>query len=105
MTRIADRGVEFKRVSSSPSLIVNSPSKQARTERDEGAIDSALARPAHPATYCSPDIADLAAVYIHGPADTHAFIDGNKRTPWVAGHLLLADNGAQLKSTRSTPSA
>ena len=65
--------------------------------RDTGAIDSALARARNLAAYGDPDAADLAAAYIHGLARSHAFIDGNKRTAWVAGRLFLADNGFGLE--------
>ena len=62
--------------------------------RDKGAIDSA--RPRNLAAYGNPDAADLAAAYICGPTAGHPFIDGNKRTAWVAGRLFLADNGFLL---------
>ncbi|WP_042688175.1 type II toxin-antitoxin system death-on-curing family toxin [Candidatus Glomeribacter gigasporarum] len=60
--------------------------------RDAGAIASALARPQNRAAYGQPDIADLAAAYAYGLAKNHGFIDGNKRTAWVAARLFLADN-------------
>ncbi len=60
--------------------------------RDTGAIASALARPQNRAAYGQPDIADLAAAYAYGLAKNHGFIDGNKRTAWVAARLFLADN-------------
>ena len=65
--------------------------------RDAGAVDSALARPRNLAAYGDPDAADLAAAYMYGLARSHAFIDGNKRTAWVAGRLFLADNGFGLE--------
>ena len=65
--------------------------------RDKGAIESALARPLNLEAYGNPDIADMAAAYIHGLAGSHPFIDGNKRTAWVTGRLFLADNGARLE--------
>lgn len=65
--------------------------------RDKGAIESALARPMNLEAYGNPDIADLAAAYVHGIARGHAFTDGNKRTAWVTGRLFLADNGARLE--------
>ena len=64
--------------------------------RDRGAIDSALARPRNIAAYGEPDAADLAAATIRGLAAAHPFVDGNKRTAWVAGRLFLADNGYRL---------
>lgn len=61
--------------------------------RDLGVIESALARPINLASYAVPDAADLAAAYAFGIAKNHGFVDGNKRTGWVAARLFLADNG------------
>ena len=57
----------------------------------------ALARPQNLAAHGDPDAADLAAACIHGLARNHPFVDGNKRTAWVAGRLFLADNGFGLE--------
>jgi death-on-curing protein len=43
-----------------------------------------------------PDAADLAAAYGYGIAHNHPFIDGNKRTAFVATELFLALNGIEL---------
>ena len=64
--------------------------------RDEGFLESALARPMQLAAYDTPDVADLAAAYGHGLAKNHPFIDGNKRTAFVAVELFLALNGSVL---------
>lgn len=64
--------------------------------RDEGLFDSALARPQNLSAYGSPDHAGLAAAYGVGLAKNHAFIDGNKRTAFVAVELFLALNGYEL---------
>jgi len=64
--------------------------------RDEGALESALARPLNAVAYGDPDIADLAAAYAYGVARNHPFADGNKRTAWVVARLFLADNGQRL---------
>ncbi|MDE0694109.1 MAG: type II toxin-antitoxin system death-on-curing family toxin [Gammaproteobacteria bacterium] len=64
--------------------------------RDEGAIESALARPLNLAAYGDPDAASLAAAYAYGIAMNHGFADGNKRTAWVTARLFLADNGYGL---------
>jgi death on curing protein len=61
--------------------------------RDPGLLDSALARPLNRAGYQDPDIAELAAVYALGIAQNHPFIDGNKRTAFVALELFLRLNG------------
>jgi len=64
--------------------------------RDLGSIDSALERPVNLWAYGEPDAADLAASYAHGLVSSHGFVDGNKRTAWVAARLFLLDNGYRL---------
>ena len=64
--------------------------------RDAGLLESALARPSHLASDGKPDVADLAAAYGHGVARNHPFIDGNKRTAFVAVELFLVLNGYTL---------
>jgi len=61
--------------------------------RDPGLLESALARPLNRAGYGEPDIAELAAVYALAIARNHPFIDGNKRTAFVALELFLRLNG------------
>ena len=64
--------------------------------RDEGLFESALARPRQLAHYGQPDFADLAAAYAFGLARNHPFVDGNKRTAFVAMELFLDRNGHAL---------
>ncbi|MCI1192390.1 type II toxin-antitoxin system death-on-curing family toxin [Calidifontimicrobium sp. SYSU G02091] len=64
--------------------------------RDAGLLESALARPHHLAAYGEPDAAALAAAYGYGIARNHPFVDGNKRTAFVAVELFLALNGIEL---------
>ncbi len=66
--------------------------------RDEGMFLSALARAENLAHYGQPDFADLAAAYGVGIAKNHPFLDGNKRTAFVAVELFLALNGHSLKA-------
>ena len=66
--------------------------------RDAGLLDSALGRPQHLAAYGEPDIAALAAAYGWGIARNHPFIDGNKRTAFVAAELFLRLNGQALRA-------
>lgn len=61
--------------------------------RDEGLLESALARPLNRASYGEPDMAELAAPYAIAIARNHPFIDGNKRTAYVALETFLALNG------------
>lgn len=65
-------------------------------KRDEGLLESALARPKHLATYGDPDAFDLAAAYAIGLAKNHPIVDGNKRTAYVAMELFLVLNGLEL---------
>jgi len=67
--------------------------------RDAGLLESALARPLQLAAYGEPDAASLAAAYGFGLAKNHPFIDGNKRTAFVAVELFLALNGWSLVAT------
>jgi death-on-curing protein len=61
--------------------------------RDPGLLDSALARPLNRAAYGEPDVAELAALYAMAIARNHPFVDGNKRTAYVALETFLALNG------------
>lgn len=64
--------------------------------RSEALLESALARPQNVAAYGKPDAAELAASYARGLAKNHPFVDGNKRTAFVAMELFLALNGFEL---------
>jgi death-on-curing protein len=69
----------------------------ARGLRDEGLLDSALARPRNAYAYNDENtLAQLAASYGFGIAKNHAFIDGNKRTAFMAIGLFLMINGYKL---------
>jgi death-on-curing protein len=60
--------------------------------RDVGLLESALGRPQNRFHYSEPDLAELAAAYAFGIARNHPFVDGNKRTAWVAARLFLRLN-------------
>lgn len=64
--------------------------------RDQGLFESALARPRNLALYGEADAAALAASCGYGIARNHPFLDGNKRTAFVAVELFLALNGLCL---------
>jgi death-on-curing protein len=64
--------------------------------RDVGLLQSALARPLNRAGYGEPDIAELAALYAIAIARNHSFIDGNKRTAYVALETFLILNGCRF---------
>ena len=67
-----------------------------RGVRDESLLASALARPLNLAAYGQPSVSALAASYGYGIARNHAFLDGNKRTAFVAVELFLMLNGWEL---------
>lgn len=69
--------------------------------RDEGLLDSALARPDNLAANGEPDDADLAASYTVGLAKNHPFVDGNKRAAFLAMGLFLFVNGYRLEATQA----
>jgi len=65
--------------------------------RDEGLLDSALGRPINLFHYeeCV-DLARLAAAYAAGIIRNHPFVDGNKRTGFMAAYIFLDRNGSTL---------
>jgi death-on-curing protein len=68
--------------------------------RDEGLLDSALARPQNRFAYDeTADLPTLAAAYAFGLARNHPFIDGNKRTAFVAAEMFLDLNGVILTAS------
>ena len=69
--------------------------------RDEGLLDSALARPQNLAAYGEPDCAALAASYGVGVAKNHPFVDGNKRAALLATGLFLYLNGYRLTASQA----
>ncbi|MEZ4859877.1 MAG: type II toxin-antitoxin system death-on-curing family toxin [Caldilineaceae bacterium] len=64
--------------------------------RDEGLLESALARAENYYAYGELDLFLLAATYAEGIARNHPFIDGNKRTAYTAAGLFLHVNGYTL---------
>jgi death-on-curing protein len=68
--------------------------------RDENALESAIARPRHLCSY-KPDasLTELAASLCIGLVQGHPFVDGNKRTGFLATYAFLAINGLELTAT------
>jgi len=68
--------------------------------RDEGLLESALAKPQRLFAYGDPplDLADLAAALAYGLARNHPFVDGKKRTAAVACETFIELNGAWLEA-------
>lgn len=64
--------------------------------RDEGLLESALARPVNAHAYGEADLCALAASYAFGIACNHPYVDGNKRTAFLAAYVFLSINGLEL---------
>ncbi len=73
--------------------------------RDEGLLESALARPENLAAYGEPDAFDLAGAYAFGIVRNHPFVDGNKRTAFLTAALFLELNGHSLVATEPEATA
>jgi death on curing protein len=70
--------------------------------RDEGLLESALARPRHVWSYApEAGLPRLAAEYGFGLARNHAFLDGNKRTAFVAMNVFLILNGYEIETAEA----
>ena len=70
--------------------------------RDEGLLDSALARPKNIWAYAEspPSLPLLAAAYAFGISSNHPFFDGNKRTALVVSVAFLDVNGLEVTATQ-----
>jgi death on curing protein len=65
--------------------------------RDEGALESALARPKNLFAYQDVvDVAQLGAAYVFGIARNHPFVDGNKRAAFATLGVFLTKNNQRL---------
>ena len=73
--------------------------------RDPGLLASALARPRHLAECGEPDAFTLAAAYAWGLVRNHPFIDGNKRTGFLAAYIFLDSNGWELVAAEAEVAA
>jgi len=66
--------------------------------RDEGLLESALARPQQKWAYAEkPDLATLAAAYVFGLVKNHGYVDGNKRVAFMAAYVFLGSNGYDIE--------
>ncbi|MCR8548872.1 type II toxin-antitoxin system death-on-curing family toxin [Salipiger sp. P9] len=65
--------------------------------RDRALLEMACARPMNLAAYEDPDVFALAAAYAFGISKAHAFVDGNKRTAFVASFTFLRLNGVAIR--------
>jgi len=67
--------------------------------RDEGLLDSALHRPLNLLVCGKPSLFDLAASYAFGIIKNHPFVDGNKRTGFIAAVVFLELNGYDFRAS------
>jgi death-on-curing protein len=71
--------------------------------RDQGLLESALARPRQIFAYAGhPELTQLASAYAVGLATNHPFVDGNKPTPWVVCATFLALNRRRVTADQSS---
>jgi len=70
--------------------------------RDQGLLESALARAQNIATYAesTPSLARLAAAYGAGIVRNHPLVDGNKRTGLVAAFVFVERNGWRVTASQ-----
>lgn len=69
--------------------------------RDESALETSLNRPLQHFSYANPEpsVFELASIYCSGIVKSHPFIDGNKRTGFMAAYTFLGINGYQLEAS------
>src|SRR3954447_3344785 len=67
--------------------------------RDEGLLDSALGKPQNLFACGKPNLFQLAASYAFGIVKNHPFIDGNKRSGFLAALVFLESNGYKFCAT------
>ncbi|MDX2276816.1 MAG: type II toxin-antitoxin system death-on-curing family toxin [Hyphomonadaceae bacterium] len=70
--------------------------------RDIGLLESALARPQNLHAYNpDADAAALAAAYAFGIIRNHPFVDGNKRTGFLAAAMFVEANGLRFVASEA----
>ena len=69
--------------------------------RDESLLDAALARPKNLRAYGSASLVELGAAYAVGIVRNHPFVDGNKRTAFLAMYTFLVRNGLEVMASEA----
>lgn len=67
--------------------------------RDENMLAPALDRPQNAFHYGETELHELAAAYAFGLARNHPYIDGNKRTAFLAAFVFLKIKGLTLEAS------
>lgn len=70
--------------------------------RDESLLESALGKPRNRFAYSKPTLAEVAASYAGGIVRNHPFVDGNKRTGFMAAATFLELNGMLFNATEES---
>lgn len=70
--------------------------------RDEGLLESALAKPQNRLAYESPTLTEMAAGFAAGIIRNHPFLDGNKRTGFMLAVTFLELNGLRFTATEES---
>jgi death-on-curing protein len=68
--------------------------------RDRGLLESSLARPLNRWAYRELNLFVLAAAYAFAIVKNHPFVDGNKRTAFLAAYLFLRLNGWRVLASQ-----
>jgi death-on-curing protein len=66
--------------------------------RDRALLESALAAPKNHFAYGERDLVVLASAYAYSVTRNHPFVDGNKRTAFIAAYTFLEINGMYLSA-------
>lgn len=64
--------------------------------RDRGALESAVMRPQMAAHYAGADLVQQCSLLAVGISQAQAFVDGNKRTAFIAADVFLRLNGRRF---------
>lgn len=64
--------------------------------RDAGLLEAALARLKNLHGYGTNDPHNLVVAYTHGIVGAHPYVDGNKRTAFLAAYVFLLINGWRI---------
>ena len=69
--------------------------------RDEGGLESALARAKNKAAFGETDVVTLAAAYLYSLTMNCAFIEGNRRIALISAIVFLEMNGFRFTATNA----
>ena len=75
-------------------FIMNKTGAAPSPLRDRRLLESALMRPQMAAHYASADLVEQCALLAVAISQSQAFVDGNKRTAFVAADVFLRANGS-----------